>query len=175
MSLCQRRHSGLQASTSQPSVLHTSASRGTCSRSVIKRRPQAFAHLQTVATPLYSMQRSGHVQRSWFAQAASSISSQPMTSNGQEPSNLAMQLPPGDFSRVKKATYISSSVDLKGCPPEKYAEFAVIGRSNVGKSSLVNMLAQSSKLAKVSKEPGGYRASVKLNVCVCPLCKSACT
>eukprot|EP00877_Chromochloris_zofingiensis_P001108 jgi/Chrzof1/10999/Cz05g19320.t1 len=65
-----------------------------------------------------------------------------------------MQLPPGDFSRVKKATYISSSVDLKGCPPEKYAEFAVIGRSNVGKSSLVNMLAQSSKLAKVSKEPG---------------------
>jgi GTP-binding protein len=56
---------------------------------------------------------------------------------------------------VKKAVYVSSSVDLKGCPPQSHPEFAVIGRSNVGKSSLINMLTQSNKLAKVSKNPGG--------------------
>lgn len=49
---------------------------------------------------------------------------------------------------------MSSSVTLKQCPPEKYAEFAVIGRSNVGKSSLINMLTETDGLAKVSKEPG---------------------
>jgi hypothetical protein len=63
-------------------------------------------------------------------------------------------LPPSDFSRIQKAVYVGSSVDIKGCPPEKYPEFAVIGRSNVGKSSLINMLTQDDKLAKVSKEPG---------------------
>jgi GTP-binding protein len=62
----------------------------------------------------------------------------------------------GDFSRVRKSVFIGSSVDLKGCPPQDYPEFAVIGRSNVGKSSLINMLTQNSKLAKVSKEPGGH-------------------
>jgi hypothetical protein len=67
---------------------------------------------------------------------------------------LQLQLPSPEFARVRKATYVSSSVDLKGCPPERYPEFAVIGRSNVGKSSLVNLLTGSDRLAKVSKEPG---------------------
>jgi ribosome biogenesis GTPase A len=66
-----------------------------------------------------------------------------------------LTLPASDFARVKKAVYVSSSVDLKGCPPQSHPEFAVIGRSNVGKSSLINMLTQSNKLAKVSKNPGG--------------------
>jgi GTP-binding protein len=68
-------------------------------------------------------------------------------------------LPPGDFSRVKKAVYVGSSVDLRGCPPDgRHPEFAVIGRSNVGKSSLVNMLTGSAQLARVSKEPGARPA-----------------
>jgi hypothetical protein len=65
-----------------------------------------------------------------------------------------LTLPASEFARIKKAAYVSSSVDLKGCPPQSLPEFAVIGRSNVGKSSLINMLTQSSKLAKVSKQPG---------------------
>jgi ribosome biogenesis GTPase A len=65
-----------------------------------------------------------------------------------------LTLPPSEFAKIRKAVYISSSVDLKGCPPQTMPEFAVIGRSNVGKSSLINMLTQSNKLAKVSKQPG---------------------
>lgn len=65
------------------------------------------------------------------------------------------RLPPGDFSRVRKAEFVGSAVDLRGCPPDgRHPEFAVIGRSNVGKSSLINMLTGSDKLARVSKEPG---------------------
>lgn len=63
-------------------------------------------------------------------------------------------LPPPTHPTVKSAEYVSSSVDLAGCPKEQYPEFAVIGRSNVGKSSLINMLTGNSKLAKVSKEAG---------------------
>lgn len=56
---------------------------------------------------------------------------------------------------MKKAVFVGSAVDLRGCPPDgKFCEFAVIGRSNVGKSSLINMLVGSDKLARVSKEPG---------------------
>jgi GTP-binding protein len=55
---------------------------------------------------------------------------------------------------IKEARFISSSPDLKGCPPPKLPEFAFIGRSNVGKSSLINMLTNRSKLAKTSSTPG---------------------
>lgn len=56
--------------------------------------------------------------------------------------------------RVKTAAYVKSSVKLEQCPKPKLPEFAVIGRSNVGKSSLINMLTGQSSLAKVSKTPG---------------------
>jgi GTP-binding protein len=56
--------------------------------------------------------------------------------------------------RVKKAQYVKSSVSLAQCPKAKLPEFAVIGRSNVGKSSLINMLTGQESLAKVSKTPG---------------------
>ena len=56
--------------------------------------------------------------------------------------------------RVKKAAYVKSSVTLAQCPKPKLPEFAVIGRSNVGKSSLINMLTGQDALAKVSKTPG---------------------
>ncbi|MDP4208981.1 MAG: ribosome biogenesis GTP-binding protein YihA/YsxC [Bacteroidota bacterium] len=55
---------------------------------------------------------------------------------------------------IKEARFISSSPDLKGCPPPKLPEFAFIGRSNVGKSSLINMLAMHGNLAKISSTPG---------------------
>lgn len=55
---------------------------------------------------------------------------------------------------VKQATFITSSSHHSQCPPPDYPEVAFIGRSNVGKSSLVNMLTNNKKLAKVSGKPG---------------------
>jgi hypothetical protein len=67
---------------------------------------------------------------------------------------LQLELPTATHVKVKQAAYISSCVKQQDCPPPKYPEFAVIGRSNVGKSSLINMITNSKKLAHVSKEPG---------------------
>lgn len=55
---------------------------------------------------------------------------------------------------IKKATYLISSPDYKKCPAPDKPEYAFIGRSNVGKSSLINMLTNNSKLAKTSASPG---------------------
>ena len=55
---------------------------------------------------------------------------------------------------VKSASYIISSPDVKDCPQSNLPEYAFIGRSNVGKSSLINMLCHNPKLAKTSQKPG---------------------
>ncbi len=55
---------------------------------------------------------------------------------------------------IKNATYIISSPDVKDCPQSTLPEYAFIGRSNVGKSSLINMLCHNPKLAKTSQKPG---------------------
>ena len=56
--------------------------------------------------------------------------------------------------RIKKATYVISSPDFEKCPVPDRPEYAFIGRSNVGKSSLINMLCNNDKLAKTSGSPG---------------------
>jgi ribosome biogenesis GTPase A len=76
--------------------------------------------------------------------------------DGQEFKYLQLQLPTPPQTRVTKSVFSKSSNTVKECPPSKLAEFAVIGRSNVGKSSLINSLTGSDKLAKVSKTPGGF-------------------
>lgn len=55
---------------------------------------------------------------------------------------------------IKSAEYIVSSPDYKSCPAPDRPEYAFIGRSNVGKSSLINMLCNNQKLAKTSGTPG---------------------
>ncbi len=55
---------------------------------------------------------------------------------------------------ITSAKFISSSPDLKGCPAPNLPEFAFIGRSNVGKSSLINMITGKKGLAKTSSTPG---------------------
>lgn len=58
---------------------------------------------------------------------------------------------------IRSATFVKSSTTLKMCPPGIYPEFAFIGRSNVGKSSLINMLSGNNRLARISGEPGKTR------------------
>jgi GTP-binding protein len=55
---------------------------------------------------------------------------------------------------IRSSTYIISSPDLTQCPKPDKPEYAFIGRSNVGKSSLINMLTGNARLAKTSNTPG---------------------
>ena len=55
---------------------------------------------------------------------------------------------------IKTATFVVSNQDVSKCPENNLAEYAFIGRSNVGKSSLINMLTNKKKLAKTSGRPG---------------------
>ncbi len=55
---------------------------------------------------------------------------------------------------IKTAKFIVSNTDYNKCPETKLPEYAFIGRSNVGKSSLINMLTDHGKLAKISSRPG---------------------
>jgi GTP-binding protein len=56
--------------------------------------------------------------------------------------------------QIKSAQFVISSSDVKGCPAPRLPEVAFIGRSNVGKSSLINMLVKHKGLAKTSAKPG---------------------
>ena len=58
---------------------------------------------------------------------------------------------------IHSASFIKSSPTLKECPATLRPEFGFIGRSNVGKSSLINMLTGRKKLAKTSVKPGKTR------------------
>src|SRR5687768_6495801 len=55
---------------------------------------------------------------------------------------------------IVSAEFISSYADVQKCPAPDKPEFAFIGRSNVGKSSLINMLTNRKSLAKTSNKPG---------------------
>lgn len=59
--------------------------------------------------------------------------------------------------KILTAEFVKSSAKIGQCPEDGLAEFAFIGRSNVGKSSLINMLAGISSLAKTSSTPGKTR------------------
>ncbi len=55
---------------------------------------------------------------------------------------------------IKTAEYLQSEADWRKCPSPNLPEYAFIGRSNVGKSSLINMLVNNKSLAKTSSKPG---------------------
>ena len=56
--------------------------------------------------------------------------------------------------KIKSAEFVISNTDIDKCPNERIPEYAFIGRSNVGKSSLINMLTGHKSLAKTSGKPG---------------------
>ncbi|ARS34027.1 ribosome biogenesis GTP-binding protein YihA/YsxC [Pontibacter actiniarum] len=55
---------------------------------------------------------------------------------------------------IKEAKFLMSNTKVEACPTPDKPEYAFIGRSNVGKSSLINMLTEQKKLAKTSSQPG---------------------
>ncbi len=55
---------------------------------------------------------------------------------------------------IKSARFLQSNTNINSLPKDDKPEYAFIGRSNVGKSSLINMLTNNGKLAKVSSMPG---------------------
>lgn len=61
------------------------------------------------------------------------------------------------MKKITSATFITSSTCLKNCPDFNLPEIALIGRSNVGKSSFINTLTNRKKLAKTSNTPGKTR------------------
>ena len=56
--------------------------------------------------------------------------------------------------KINKAAFVISNTDVSKCPQDPLPEYAFIGRSNVGKSSLINLLVNNKKLAKISGKPG---------------------
>jgi len=58
---------------------------------------------------------------------------------------------------IKEARFVTSNTDVKKCPPPDKPEYAFIGRSNVGKSSLINRITNKKALAKISGKPGKTR------------------
>ena len=56
--------------------------------------------------------------------------------------------------KIKTADFVISNTEVDKCPTDGRPEYAFIGRSNVGKSSLINMLTDNKKLAKISGRPG---------------------
>jgi len=65
---------------------------------------------------------------------------------------------------IKKAEFVISNTDPERCPVTDQPEFAFVGRSNVGKSSLINMLTGYGDLAKVSTAPGKTRLINHFNI-----------
>ena len=61
---------------------------------------------------------------------------------------------------IRTSEFIMSNIDHKKCPNNEVFEFAFIGRSNVGKSSLINMLCNNKNLAKTSSKPGKTQSIV---------------
>jgi GTP-binding protein len=55
---------------------------------------------------------------------------------------------------IKSAQFVISNTDIAKCPAPNFPEYAFIGRSNVGKSSLINMLVNRKDMAKTSGKPG---------------------
>ena len=56
--------------------------------------------------------------------------------------------------QIRSTQFVKSSQNYLSCPKDTFPEYAFIGRSNVGKSSCINMLTNHGSLAKISSKPG---------------------
>lgn len=70
-------------------------------------------------------------------------------------SNIVIGPYAGD-AKIKEVEFVKSSARAKDCPRDERPEFAMLGRSNVGKSSLINSLVRKKEVALTSKKPGSF-------------------
>ncbi|KAL3655652.1 hypothetical protein CASFOL_000048 [Castilleja foliolosa] len=82
------------------------------------------------------------------------VVSSPLSARILKGSNIVLGKYAGDRVEVVNADFVKSSVKTEDCPSDGAPEFALVGRSNVGKSSLLNSLVRRKKLALTSKKPG---------------------
>ena len=103
------------------------------------------AQSATLEQPLSALDRSGPAP----------VEEEPLEWDEASPEPaVEIVLPPPTNTKVKTADFVKSSTAISQCPTAGYPEFAVIGRSNVGKSSLINMMTGRKSLAQISKTPG---------------------
>ncbi|KAG8375547.1 hypothetical protein BUALT_Bualt10G0111100 [Buddleja alternifolia] len=83
----------------------------------------------------------------------SSLKNAPLSARILKGSNIVLSKYAGEGVEVVNAEFVKSSVATEDCPSDGKPEFALVGRSNVGKSSLLNSLVRRKKLALTSKKP----------------------
>lgn len=86
-----------------------------------------------------------------------SSTSTPLTARILKGSNIVLSKYASN-AQVVQAEFVKSSVRTEDCPSDGLPEFALVGRSNVGKSSLLNSLVRRKRLALTSKKPGECNA-----------------
>ncbi|KAK4419996.1 GTP-binding protein [Sesamum alatum] len=84
----------------------------------------------------------------------SALQAAPLSARILKGSNIVLSKYAGDGVEIVNAEFVKSSVRTEDCPSDGRPEFALVGRSNVGKSSLLNSLVRRKRLALTSKKPG---------------------
>ncbi|XP_073306668.1 GTP-binding protein At2g22870-like [Primulina huaijiensis] len=126
---------------------------------VSKPIPASISHFSaTIAAPSQAQESSPLSLETLFVPPDTDVSSLEISSFGSrilKGSNIVLsKYAAGDGAEVVNSEFVKSSVTTEDCPSDGIPEFALVGRSNVGKSSLLNSLVRRKRLALTSKKPG---------------------
>ncbi|KZV25604.1 hypothetical protein F511_33988 [Dorcoceras hygrometricum] len=134
------------------SHLHPTFSSSLSFRCSANRAPKSSQAAAKDYTPPELSESSGFVQKVLFVPPG--VSPDEVTEEMVLPgSNIVLGPYAGD-AKVKEVDFVKSSNRAKDCPKDGRPEFAMLGRSNVGKSSLINFLVRKKDVALTSKKPG---------------------
>ncbi|RVX17621.1 GTP-binding protein [Vitis vinifera] len=121
---------------------------------VVTHLPKLHTHF-FISTPPPSLY-THHLSLLRIPKTDISATSTPLTARILKGSNIVLSKYAND-AQVVQAEFVKSSVRTEDCPSDGLPEFALVGRSNVGKSSLLNSLVRRKRLALTSKKPGQDR------------------
>lgn len=131
-------------------------------------KPPSKLNLSATKTPKSHASDSANFART-FLFIPPGVDPDELTDNMVLPSSNIVIGPYAGDSKIKQVEFVGSSVRPKDCPKDGRPEFAMLGRSNVGKSSLINSLVRKKEVALTSKKPGFYYLLWFVCVCVCVL------
>lgn len=119
---------------------------------VSKPIPASISHFsETIAAPSQPQETAPLSLETLFVPPDTDVSSLEILKG----SNIVLsKYAAGDGTEVVNSEFVKSSVTTEDCPSDGIPEFALVGRSNVGKSSLLNSLVRRKRLALISKKPG---------------------